>query len=109
MPGPLPAGSGKPIPVNLYTAFTPRGLLFTKPLDLRGYSSLYQHKPFEGENGHRIYRRYRALLRRDVRVRGRLRKTWRGPAMNLFYVVGALAAGGLLVYLVVSLLKAEEL
>lgn len=29
--------------------------------------------------------------------------------MNLFYVVGALAAGGLLVYLVVSLLKAEEL
>jgi K+-transporting ATPase KdpF subunit len=29
--------------------------------------------------------------------------------MSLFYVIGAVAAGGLLVYLVVALLKAEEL
>lgn len=29
--------------------------------------------------------------------------------MNTFYVVGAIAAAGLLVYLVVALLKAEEL
>ena len=29
--------------------------------------------------------------------------------MSLFYVIGALAAGGLLVYLIVALLKAEEL
>jgi len=29
--------------------------------------------------------------------------------MSLFYVVGAVVAGGLLVYLVVALLKAEEL
>nr|WP_315398701.1 potassium-transporting ATPase subunit F [uncultured Duganella sp.] len=29
--------------------------------------------------------------------------------MNVFYVVGAIAAAGLLVYLVVALLKAEEL
>jgi K+-transporting ATPase KdpF subunit len=29
--------------------------------------------------------------------------------MNLFYLIGAIAAGGLLVYLVVALLKAEEL
>jgi K+-transporting ATPase KdpF subunit len=29
--------------------------------------------------------------------------------MNLFYVIGAVAAAGLLVYLVVALLKAEEL
>ena len=29
--------------------------------------------------------------------------------MNLFYVIGAVAAGGLLVYLIVALLKAEEL
>lgn len=29
--------------------------------------------------------------------------------MNLFYVIGAIAAGGLLVYLIVALLKAEEL
>lgn len=29
--------------------------------------------------------------------------------MSLFYVIGAVAAAGLLVYLVVALLKAEEL
>ncbi|USX13774.1 potassium-transporting ATPase subunit F [Oxalobacteraceae bacterium OTU3REALA1] len=29
--------------------------------------------------------------------------------MSLFYVIGAVAAGGLLVYLIVALLKAEEL
>jgi K+-transporting ATPase KdpF subunit len=29
--------------------------------------------------------------------------------MNLFYLIGAIAAGGLLVYLVAALLKAEEL
>ncbi len=29
--------------------------------------------------------------------------------MNLFYVIGALVSAGLLVYLVVALLKAEEL
>jgi K+-transporting ATPase KdpF subunit len=29
--------------------------------------------------------------------------------MNTFYVIGAVAAAGLLVYLVVALLKAEEL
>ena len=29
--------------------------------------------------------------------------------MNLFYVIGAVASAGLLVYLVVALLKAEEL
>ncbi|MRX11858.1 K(+)-transporting ATPase subunit F [Pseudoduganella sp. FT25W] len=29
--------------------------------------------------------------------------------MNTFYVIGALAAAGLLVYLVVALLKAEDL
>jgi K+-transporting ATPase KdpF subunit len=29
--------------------------------------------------------------------------------MNLFYLIGAIAAGGLLVYLVVALLKAEAL
>jgi K+-transporting ATPase KdpF subunit len=29
--------------------------------------------------------------------------------MNLFYVIGALAAAGLLVYLLVALLKAEDL
>lgn len=29
--------------------------------------------------------------------------------MNVFYVVGAAAAAGLLVYLIVALLKAEEL
>jgi K+-transporting ATPase KdpF subunit len=29
--------------------------------------------------------------------------------MNAFYVVGAIAAAGLLVYLIVALLKAEEL
>jgi len=29
--------------------------------------------------------------------------------MNLFYVIGAIAAAGLLVYLIVALLKAEEL
>ncbi|HEX7984916.1 K+-transporting ATPase KdpF subunit [Duganella sp. 1411] len=29
--------------------------------------------------------------------------------MNLFYVIGAVAATGLLVYLIVALLKAEEL
>jgi K+-transporting ATPase KdpF subunit len=29
--------------------------------------------------------------------------------MNLFYLIGAIAAAGLLVYLVVALLKAEEL
>ena len=29
--------------------------------------------------------------------------------MNLFYVIGAVAASGLLVYLIVALLKAEEL
>lgn len=29
--------------------------------------------------------------------------------MNVFYVIGAVAAAGLLVYLVVALLKAEEL
>jgi K+-transporting ATPase KdpF subunit len=29
--------------------------------------------------------------------------------MNLFYVIGAVAAAGLLVYLIVALLKAEEL
>ena len=29
--------------------------------------------------------------------------------MNVFYVIGAIAAAGLLVYLIVALLKAEEL
>lgn len=29
--------------------------------------------------------------------------------MNLFYVIGAVASAGLLVYLIVALLKAEEL
>lgn len=29
--------------------------------------------------------------------------------MNLFYMIGAISAAGLLVYLVVALLKAEEL
>jgi len=29
--------------------------------------------------------------------------------MNLFYVIGAIAAAGLLVYLVIALLKAENL
>jgi K+-transporting ATPase KdpF subunit len=29
--------------------------------------------------------------------------------MNIFYLIGAISAGGLLVYLVVALLKAEEL
>lgn len=29
--------------------------------------------------------------------------------MNIFYVIGALVATGLLIYLVVALLKAEEL
>ncbi|NGZ82677.1 potassium-transporting ATPase subunit F [Duganella aceris] len=29
--------------------------------------------------------------------------------MNIFYLIGAIAAGGLLVYLIVALLKAEEL
>jgi len=29
--------------------------------------------------------------------------------MNLFYMIGAISAAGLLVYLIVALLKAEEL
>jgi K+-transporting ATPase KdpF subunit len=29
--------------------------------------------------------------------------------MNIFYLIGAIAAGGLLVYLVAALLKAEDL
>ncbi len=31
------------------------------------------------------------------------------PAMNAVYLIGALTAGGLLVYLLVALLKAEDL
>ena len=29
--------------------------------------------------------------------------------MNIFYLIGAIASGGLLVYLIIALLKAEEL
>ncbi len=41
-------------------------------------------------------------LRRRVRQIGRY-------AMNIFYLIGAVASAGLLIYLIVALLKAEEL
>ncbi len=59
-------------------------------------------------NGHRIYRRNRGVFLDDLRLRCRLQQAG-SSVMNLFYVIGALASVGLLIYLVVALLKAEEL
>ena len=63
----------------------------------------------EGVNGHCIYRGDRRLCSAHRRLCVRLRCPGRGQAMNLFYFIGAIAAAGLLVYLVVALLKAENL
>jgi K+-transporting ATPase KdpF subunit len=68
----------------------------------------HQKQSCEVKDGHRIYRRNHRVFAGDLRVCDRLRKTGR-TSMNAFYIVGALAAAGLLVYLVVALLKAEDL
>jgi K+-transporting ATPase KdpF subunit len=60
------------------------------------------------KNGHRIHRSNCALLRNDLRLCVRLRQAGE-PSMTLFYMIGAIVAGGLMIYLVVALLKAEEL
>jgi K+-transporting ATPase KdpF subunit len=64
---------------------------------------------FHGErNGHRLYRRTRGGLAPVLGFRCRLRKTGR-KIMTPFYVLGAFISAGLLVYLVIALLKAEDL
>jgi hypothetical protein len=59
-------------------------------------------------HGHRIYRCNRHLCRPDLGHGGSVR-TPGSTTMTIFYLIGALAAGGLLVYLLYALLKAEEL
>jgi K+-transporting ATPase KdpF subunit len=59
-------------------------------------------------DGHRIYRVDRRIFADDMGVCMRLREIG-GTSMNTFYILGAVVATGLLVYLVIALLKAEDL
>ena len=60
------------------------------------------------DDGHCIYWGNRSVSTDDLCVRCGVRQTG-GKPMNMFYVIGAAVAAGLLVYLVVALLKAEDL
>ena len=62
----------------------------------------------EGDDGHRIYRCDRGVPAGDLRVCRGLRQAGE-EAMNIFYVIGAVVATALLIYLIVALLKAEDL
>jgi len=61
-----------------------------------------------GEHGHRFFRPDRGVFSNDVGACDRLPQTG-ATAMNTFYFVGAVVAAGLLVYLIVVLLNAENL
>jgi len=86
-------------PPSLYKVFRPFSLTFSPT----------KTNLSEGVNGHCIYRGDRRLCSDHLRICVRLRCPGRRQAMNLFYVIGAVAAAGLMVYLVIALLKAENL
>ena len=73
------------------------------------YKSIYRNNLLAGDNdGYGIYCCNRGDVAGDLRFSNWLRKTWRS-LMNTFYVVGAVVSLCLMVYLVVALLKAEDL
>ena len=82
---------------SLYKIFRPI------PLILRN-----RNKPSGGGDGHRIYRRNRGVFAGYLRFCRGMRQAGR-TQMNTFYVIGAVVATGLLVYLIVALLNAEDL
>jgi hypothetical protein len=63
---------------------------------------------FEVFDGYCLYRRNRRLIRPGVGHGSRVRAPGRAQ-MTIFYLIGALAAGGLLAYLTYALFNAEEL
>jgi K+-transporting ATPase KdpF subunit len=93
--------------------------IFIFPLHLKGKSlqnfyivsanlHIIKTNLYGGGDGYRIYRGNRCILAGNLCVRRRMRQAG-GTSMNTFYVIGAVVSAGLLVYLVMALLKAENL
>ena len=93
--------------------------IFIFPLHLKGKSlqnfyivsanlHIIKTNLYGGGDGYRIYRGNRCILAGNLCVRRRMRQAG-GTSMNTFYVIGAVVSAGLLVYLVMALLKAEDL
>jgi K+-transporting ATPase KdpF subunit len=61
-----------------------------------------------GNNGHGLSRRHRGTFACHLCAGDWVRQTGR-TAMNAFYIIGAAVSAGLLVYLIVALLNAENL
>ncbi|MMZ71585.1 F subunit of K+-transporting ATPase [compost metagenome] len=59
-------------------------------------------------DGHSIYRRNRGVFPAALGLHKWLQQAGR-TSMNMFYVVGAVVAVGLLIYLLAALLNAEDL
>jgi K+-transporting ATPase KdpF subunit len=59
-------------------------------------------------DGHSVFSCNRGVFSGDFRIRDWVQQVGR-TAMNMFYVVGAVVAIGLLIYLVAALLNAEDL
>lgn len=103
--------SSRPL-FNFYAFFTPSLSVFTKFLATCRYSHHHQISPFgehgDGYDGLDIFGCNCGLVARKLRVCNWLCEAWRS-SMNTFYVVGAVVSVCLMVYLVVALLKAEDL
>jgi hypothetical protein len=61
-----------------------------------------------GAHGYRLHRRDRLVFCPDMGHGKRLRQTGRAQ-MTLFYLIGALASGALLAYLLYAMFNAEDL
>jgi K+-transporting ATPase KdpF subunit len=92
----------------LQRVYTPAPSLYKKFRRLPLIFSLRKQNLSEAVHGRGIYRGDSRLRLVGLCAGDRLRQAG-GPAMNLFYVIGALTAAGLLVYLLVALLNAEDL
>jgi K+-transporting ATPase KdpF subunit len=91
-------------PSRLYTAFTRRSAncaLFFR-------SRRYLAAPARRDRGPRIHQRRRRLFAVDLRVGRRLRGTGE-KEVSWAYILSGAAAFALLIYLVVALIRAEDL
>jgi K+-transporting ATPase KdpF subunit len=70
--------------------------------------NLVQSNRCGGDDGYHFRWRDRGVSAYHLGARDRVRETGRA-AMNTFYVIGAVVSAGLFVYLILALLKAEDL
>jgi K+-transporting ATPase KdpF subunit len=97
----------------IYAFFTPRLTLFTAFFDANRYDLPSGNFPAFGEqhgfDGRHGRSGYRAALACHLGLGARLRQTGSAPMNTTFYIIGAVVSAALMVYLVIALLKAEDL